>query len=118
MMNSTIRVANILLMIVALVSAAPCYAQTNQASGEINVAGYAAIYQDNFTKAVVEPFMKKFPNIKVNYVPTQLSSERLGALRAQKDNPQLDVALMDVAFSRIAIAEGLFAELDPQPYPI
>lgn len=93
------------------------HAQPSDASGEINVAGYAAIYQDNFTKAVVEPFMKKYPNIKVNYVPTQLSSERLGALRAQKDNPQLDVALMDVALSRVAIAEGLFAELDPAAVP-
>ena len=96
--------------------AMPAYAQSD-ASGEINVAGYAAIYRDNFTKAVIEPFMKKYPKIKVNYVPTQLSAERLGALRAQKDNPEFDVALMDVALSRVAIAEGLFAELDPAAVP-
>jgi putative spermidine/putrescine transport system substrate-binding protein len=117
MAPSMIRSVGTLVVVASLV-ATPAGAQsTSNASGEVNVAGYAAIYQDNFTKAVVEPFMRKYPSIKVNYVPTQLSSERLGALRAQKDNPQLDVALMDVALSRIAIAEELFAELDPAAVP-
>ena len=114
---SSIRSMGTIGAIAALLVARPAGAQTNSVSGEINVAGYAAIYQDNFTKAIIEPFMKKFPNIKVNYIPSQLSSERLGALRAQKDSPQLDVALMDVALSRIAIQEGLFAELDPAMVP-
>ena len=102
--------------IAAIAVTMPAYAQI-EASGEVNLAGYAAIYQDNFTKAVIEPFMKKYPKIKVNYVPTQLSAERLGALRAQKDNPQLDLALMDVALSGVAIKEGLFAQLDPAAVP-
>jgi putative spermidine/putrescine transport system substrate-binding protein len=111
-----LKVLCVLSVAAAVTVTTSVYAQSD-AAGEINVAGYAAIYQDNFTKAVIEPFMKKYPNIKVNYVPTQLSAERLGALRAQKDNPQLDIALMDVALSRIAIDEGLFAEIDPVAVP-
>jgi len=69
---------------------------------------------DNYTKAVVELFMKKFPNVKVTYYPFPNSAQMLGALRAQKGSPQLDVALMDVSIAKIGTDEDLFAPLDPK----
>ncbi|QRM33059.1 ABC transporter substrate-binding protein [Microvirga sp. VF16] len=92
-------------------------AQSDQPSGEITLAAYASYYQDNFTKAVVEPFMRQFPNITVNYFAQRSSAERLGTLRAQKGDPQIDVAIMDVSVARAGNFEGLFAPIDPAKVP-
>jgi putative spermidine/putrescine transport system substrate-binding protein len=37
-------------------------AQDASISGAITLAAYSGIFQDNYMKAVVEPFMKRFPN--------------------------------------------------------
>ncbi|MCC7281234.1 MAG: hypothetical protein IT556_02550, partial [Acetobacteraceae bacterium] len=47
--------------------AAPAIAQG--AAGEITLVAYSGIFQDNYTAAVVNPFMQRFPSIKVNYFP-------------------------------------------------
>src|ERR1700722_14261244 len=106
--------------ILALILAAlgiPSLARAAEPAGEITVAGYASYYQDNFTKAVVAPFMQKHPGIPVTYFPQRTSAERLGTLRAQKDSPQIDVAIMDVIVARPGIAEGLFTALPPDQVP-
>lgn len=86
-------------------------------TGEITVAAYASYYQDNFTKAVIAPFMQKYPGVKVTYFPQRTSAERLGTLRAQKDSPQIDVAIMDVIVARPGIAENLFSKLPADKVP-
>ena len=83
-------------------------------SGTITLAAYSGIFQDNYQKAVVDPFMKKFPNVKVTYYPFPNSAQMLGALRAQKGSPQIDVAFLDVSIAKIGDRRGdLFAALDP-----
>jgi putative spermidine/putrescine transport system substrate-binding protein len=95
----------------------PAYAQDTSVSGTVTFAAYSGIFQDNYTKAVVEPFMKKFPNVKVTYYPFPNSAQMLGALRAQKGSPQIDVALIDVSIAKIGTDEDLFAPLDPKAVP-
>jgi putative spermidine/putrescine transport system substrate-binding protein len=99
-----------------LVSATAGRAQPSP-SGAISLMSYGGIFQDNYVKAVVEPFQKAFPNIKVNYVANTTSAQMLGAIRAQKADPQIDVVLFDVTTQMIGNAEGLFSKLTPQEVP-
>ena len=86
-------------------------------SGAISLMAYGGIFQDNYVKAVVEPFQKAFPNVRVNYVATVTSAQMLGAIRAQKADPQIDVVIIDVTTATIGNAEGLFSKLTPQEVP-
>lgn len=95
--------------------AAPAIAQG--AAGEITLVAYSGIFQDNYTAAVVNPFMQRFPSIKVNYFPAANSAAMLGTLRAQKSSPQTDVTILDVSVQKPANDEGLFAKLDPALVP-
>jgi putative spermidine/putrescine transport system substrate-binding protein len=78
---------------------------------------YAGIFQDNYVKAVVEPFQQAFPEVKVNYVPGGSSAQMVGSIRAQKADPQVDVVIMDITTSTIGNAEGLFDRLSPSEVP-
>src|SRR5882724_4096814 len=98
-------------------AAPPARAQDTSVSGAITLAAYSGIFQDNYTKAVVEPFMKKYPNVKVTYYPFPNSAQMLGALRAQKGSPQIDVAFIDVSIAKVGTDEDLFAPLDPKAVP-
>lgn len=99
----------------ALGLARPALAQAP--SGEITLAAYSGIFQDNYTAAVVNPFMQKFPAIKVNYFPAGNSAQTLGSLRAQRAAPQIDVSIIDVSVQKAGNEEGLFAKLDPALVP-
>jgi putative spermidine/putrescine transport system substrate-binding protein len=91
----------------------PAWAQERS----ITFAGYSGIFQENYQAAVIDPFMRKFPNIKVNYFPGASSAATLGMLRAQKAAPQLDVALLDVSVAKAGTDEGLFEPLDKAAIP-
>lgn len=82
-------------------------------SGSIVVQGYSGIFQDNYAKAVIEPFTKKYPDIKVTYQGGGSSAENLAALRAAKNNPTADVSIMDLSVSDTANKSDLFQPLDP-----
>jgi putative spermidine/putrescine transport system substrate-binding protein len=101
----------------ATAAVAPVQAQDASISGAITLAAYSGIFQDNYMKAVVEPFMKRFPNVKVTFYPVQNSAQMLGVLRAQKENPQIDVVIMDVSIAKVGTDEGLFSSLDPNAIP-
>src|SRR4051812_40128345 len=84
-------------------AAAPAVAQ--EVSGTVTLMAYTAVFQDNYTKAVIEPFRKKFPNIDVVYSPVHFSAQMLGILRTQKDNPQVDVAILDITVAKTGTDE-------------
>jgi putative spermidine/putrescine transport system substrate-binding protein len=88
-----------------------------QPAGEITFLGYAGIFQDKYTEAVIKPFMQKFPQVKVNYFTAGNSAQMLGTLRAQRSSPQIDVAILDVSVSNVGNKEGIFAKLDPAKVP-
>jgi len=78
----------------------------------VTLAAYSGIFQDHYTRAVVEPFMKAHPNIKVQFYGMPNSAQMLGTLRAQKAAPQIDVMIMDVSVAKAATDEGLFDKVD------
>ena len=90
----------------ALAISSPAFAET------VTLAAYSGIFQDHYTKAVVEPFMKANPNIKVEFYGMPNSAQMLGTLRAQKAAPQIDVVIMDVSVSKAGTDEGLFDRID------
>lgn len=86
--------------------------------GEITLQSYSGIFQDNYTKAVIEPFIAANPGVKVNFVPGGTSAQMVGTVRAQKADPQIDVSIMDVTTSSIGNLEGLFEKLSPAEFPV
>jgi putative spermidine/putrescine transport system substrate-binding protein len=96
--------------------AMPHVARAQQAS--ITVAAYAGIFQENYEPAVVEPFRRANPNIKVTYYSMGNSAQALGQLRAQKANPQVDVVMMDVSVAKAASDEGLFEPVTEAQMPV
>lgn len=89
-------------------------AEDSATSGEVTVMGYAGVFEDNYTKAVIEPFEKQHPDIDVVYEPAESSSQMLAGLRAQKAAPSADVSIMDVSVAGTGNDEGIFQPLDPQ----
>lgn len=93
---------------------------SNGASGgttTITLMGYSGVVQDNYTKAVVDPFMKSHPTIKVTYVPGPSAANMLGTLRSQKGNPNTDVAIFDTAVANTGNKSGIFQPLNPELVP-
>lgn len=86
-------------------------------TGEITLGAYTGVFQDEYTKAVIEPFMAAHPGVKVNYFSDRASSGLLGQARAQAGDPQMDVVLMDVSTALIANREGLFAPITVEDVP-
>ena len=83
----------------------------------VTLMAYSGIFQERYTKAVVEPFMKANPDIKVEFFGVQNSAQMLGTLRAQKASPQVDVVIMDVSVSKAATDESLFTKIDEKNVP-
>lgn len=98
--------------------AMPAVLRAQTLSGQITLMSYAGIFQDNYTKAVIEPFLQAHPGVKVNYVPGGTSAQMVGSVRAQKADPQTDVAIMDVTTSSIGNLEGLFEKLSLSEFPV
>ena len=103
--------------LLALTLLASPAARAAEPSGEMVLMAYPGAFQDNYVKAVVEPFMAAHPGVKVIFSGAGNSAQMLGLLRAQKASPQYDVAIMDFSLSRIANAEGLFAKLSVAEEP-
>src|SRR6185436_2395628 len=91
--------------------------QVAAAQQTVTLMAYSGLFQERYTKAVVEPFMKANPGIKVEYFPMPNSAQMLGNLRAQKAAPQADVVIMDVSVSKAATDEKLFTKIDEKTVP-
>lgn len=84
----------------------------------VTVMAYTGLFQDRYTKAVIEPFEKANPGIKINYAPLPTSAAMIGQLRAQKAAPQVDVVIMDVSVAKAGSDEGLYEKLDETKIPV
>lgn len=83
--------------------------------GTITVTEAGGTY-GNFVKTkVVKPFEDK-TGVKVNAV-TGLTMQNLAKLRANKENPELDVISFDPPGAYPAVEEGLMMKLDPAKLP-
>src|SRR5690242_17018121 len=72
---------------------------------ELVIAAWGDPYEAGWRKSLVPEFEKQ-NNAKVIWVQG-FSSQTLAKLRAQKDNPQIDVAMMDDGPFRLASEGGL-----------
>lgn len=126
MSNRTVRMKKsaigALVLVLSLVVAS-CSGQSGQASGDasisgtLNVLGYAGPWQEQYTKAVVEPFEKKYPDVEVRYVGQIGSAQMLSALQSQKANPATDVSIMDTSVAQSAVDQGLFTKFTEKDAP-
>ena len=102
----------------AMAVALPAAAQNQGArGGRLTLQSYAGIFRDNYTQTVVTPFTAA-SGTEVQYFEGGTSSQMLGTLRAQRADPQIDVAIMDVTTAAIACAEGLVERIDASVLPV
>jgi putative spermidine/putrescine transport system substrate-binding protein len=106
-----------LAMLLFALTATSGSALAGQPTGEITLMSYGGIVEDMYKKAVVEPFTKKFPGVTVKYFAGGSSAQMLGTLRAQRSNPQIDLAIMDTSVSDVGNKEGVLAKPDPVQVP-
>jgi putative spermidine/putrescine transport system substrate-binding protein len=84
----------------------------------ITIALYSGVFQESYQTAVIDPFMRAHPGVRVMCYPMPNSAQTLGTLRAQKAAPQVDIAILDVGVARAGTDEGLFAPLTPETMPV
>jgi putative spermidine/putrescine transport system substrate-binding protein len=104
------------LALVATVLAGAAVSSLAQAqSGRVAVASFGGAWERDLRADLIDPF-EKARNTKVDYV-VGLSTETLARLKAQKDNPQLDVVMLDDVLTSEAAALGLVEKLTPAEVP-
>ena len=83
----------------------------------LNITGFYGIFQDRFTSAVIVPFEKSHPGIKVVYQPVKNSAEAMAKLRLQRNRPSLDVAIVDISVATMGNREKIFGAFDLKQVP-
>lgn len=106
------RTLSIAVVLAALVPNASAFAQQS-----VTIVAYSGLFQERYTRAVIEPFEKANPGIRVSYFGLPTSGAMLGTIRAQKASPQSDVAILDVTVSKAGTDEGLFEMLNETMIP-
>jgi putative spermidine/putrescine transport system substrate-binding protein len=96
---------------VCAIAAGAASAQT-----ELTVIVYGGSFEEGWKKAVIEPFEKANPGIKVK-IATGLTMQTVAMMRAQKDDVKIDVIMMDEIGAAQANAEGLYQPLAPAKVP-
>jgi putative spermidine/putrescine transport system substrate-binding protein len=84
----------------------------------MTLAAYSGIFQENYQAAVVDPFLRAHPGIKVTYYAMPNSAQTLGTMRAQKAAPQIDVSMFDITIGKAATDEGLIDPITPAEFPV
>ena len=111
MQNLFKRVASLFLAVLMLSSIVSfASAEGEYAGKELVVATWG------WTAAQVKELAKGFEEqtgCTVIIDETSGNADRLNKIAAQKNNPEIDVALMSESFSMIANAQGLFEKIDP-----
>lgn len=105
------------LLATALIAPAVTNAAEDSIKGNVTVTGFFGPFQDRFTELVIKPFQKKYPGITVTYKPVKNSAEAMGLLRLQKQQPSVDVAIIDISVALMADKEKIFASFDPKLVP-
>jgi putative spermidine/putrescine transport system substrate-binding protein len=79
---------------------------------QITVVGYRGAFGENFQKAVIDPFNRAHPGIRVRYFGIQNAAAALGMMRAQRTSPPANLVITDLSVAKVASDEGLLADLD------
>jgi putative spermidine/putrescine transport system substrate-binding protein len=92
-------------------------AQNAALSGSITLMGYTGDFRTKFTKQITDLFTAKYPNVKVTYFDGGNSAQMVGLLRSQRQDPQIDVAIIDASVTASVNQEGLFEPLTTAELP-
>ncbi len=103
------------LLTAALALASPRIARA--APPSLTFAGHAGLFQDLYDSAVLAPFEQTHPEAHVFYYAMPSPTQALATLRRQRQQPQIDVVLLDLASARAATQEGLLEPLTPSAFP-
>ena len=87
-----------------------------RARTELVVTVNGGTFEEGWRKAVIQPFEKANPDIKVSLVQG-LTFQNVALMRAQKDAPNVDVIMMDDVAATQAAAEGLAHPLSSDTVP-
>lgn len=85
--------------------------QSAQAQTKLVINSFGGAYEEAHQRLVIEPFEKKY-GCEVEVI-TAYSADMLARLRAQKNNPQFDVAHFSGGQEAIAAEEGLLTPIQP-----
>jgi putative spermidine/putrescine transport system substrate-binding protein len=84
----------------------------------VTFAAFGGLFQELYEPAVVEPFGQSRTATPAFYFPVGSSTQALATLRRQRDQPELDVVLLDLASARTATDEGLLEQLPAASMPV
>lgn len=97
----------------AVLAIGPARAQAPQ---ELTVIVYGGSFEEGWRRAVIEPFERANPGIRVR-IATGLTMQTVAMMRAQRNEPRIDVIMMDEVGAAQAHAEGLFEPLTTATIP-
>jgi putative spermidine/putrescine transport system substrate-binding protein len=98
--------------------ATPAICAVQAAQKNITFAAYGGLFQDLYEPAIVQPFGHAHHDIGVLYYALPSAAQSLALLRRQRDAPDIDVVLLDLAAARTATAEGLLEPVSVASMPI
>jgi putative spermidine/putrescine transport system substrate-binding protein len=81
-------------------------------------AANGGLFQELYQPGIVEPFGRAHRDIGVFYYAVPASPQALAVLRRQREQPEIDVVLLDLASARTATEEGLLEALPPGSMPV
>jgi putative spermidine/putrescine transport system substrate-binding protein len=81
------------------------------AARDVTIAGPDGWFESFFDPIILASFRKTHPDIRVFYDPTGNPFQLLALLRGQRQNPLIDVVLMEAGVAARATADGLFEPL-------
>ena len=102
-----------LLLAAVLLTGGPALAQPGRerVEGPARLLSYSGVFKDNYTRVVLRPFAAAH-GTPVEFVDGDTSASMLDRIRADKDDPRLDMVVMDASTAAIACKEGL---VEPAP---
>lgn len=96
----------------------PFVRRASAAQRTLTFAAFGGMFQNMYEPAVVEPFRRTHAAAGVFWLPVPSSAQSLAILRRQRDHPETDVVLLDLAAARIATDEGLLEPLRSGTSPV
>jgi putative spermidine/putrescine transport system substrate-binding protein len=97
----------------------PYIRPVSSARRSLTFLGYSGMFQELYEPNILEPFVAQSRgDISVFYNAVPSSTQALATLRRQRELPEIDVVLLDVASARAATDEGLLEPIAPGSMPV
>lgn len=88
------------------------------AQKSITFAAAGGLFQDLYEPGIVQSFGRAHRDIDVLYYALPTVTQTLAPLRRQREQPEIDVVLLELAAARTATDEGLLEPIDAAAMPV